>query len=560
MFESVEKPTVLVVDDVPDSIEILNQILAEENRVLFALNGETGIAIARTQTPDIILLDVSMPGMDGYQVCRELKADPDTRDIPIIFVTGKDQDEDQELGFKIGAADYLTKPVRPATVKVRVKNQLQIRNSEQLILHQALYDGLTKLPNRSLSMDRLRYAIAQDVRNQLKTALLFIDLDKFKKINDTLGHDAGDQLLIDTAVRFKQCVRKVDTVGRLGGDEFVIILPGLEQIDDAKKVAENIIRLFSLPRMLSGMEVVTTVSIGIAFSPDDSEDYKQLLTNADTAMYQSKEAGRNSYHLFNEQMNHNVKRRITMEYHLRHALQNNELTVYYQPLIDIATRKIIGAEALLRWNNVELGNVPPDEFIGLAEQSSMIEEIGLFVLNQGCKQFKDLFGAQGQALSLAINVSPQQFRRGDFPRLVKGILEKTGFASTQLELEVTEGLLLDNQEIIKEVLQIFREQGIGLSMDDFGTGYSSLSYLRKFPFDIIKVDQSFIRDMMSNPSDQALVSAAIAMAHALGIKVIAEGVETEAQLEFLTTKKCDIAQGYLFSRPVPFDEFKKLLL
>jgi len=560
MFESVEKPTVLVVDDVPDSIEILNQILAEENRVLFALNGETGIAIARTQTPDIILLDVSMPGMDGYQVCRELKADPDTRDIPIIFVTGKDQDEDQELGFKIGAADYLTKPVRPATVKVRVKNQLQIRNSEQLILHQALYDGLTKLPNRSLSMDRLRYAIAQDVRNQLKTALLFIDLDKFKKINDTLGHDAGDQLLIDTAVRFKQCVRKVDTVGRLGGDEFVIILPGLEQIDDAKKVAENIIRLFSLPRMLSGMEVVTTVSIGIAFSPDDSEDYKQLLTNADTAMYQSKEAGRNSYHLFNEQMNHNVKRRITMEYHLRHALQNNELTVYYQPLIDIATRKIIGAEALLRWNNVELGNVPPDEFIGLAEQSSMIEEIGLFVLNQGCKQFKDLFGAQGQALSLAINVSPQQFRRGDFPGLVKGILEKTGFASTQLELEVTEGLLLDNQEIIKEVLQIFREQGIGLSMDDFGTGYSSLSYLRKFPFDIIKVDQSFIRDMMSNPSDQALVSAAIAMAHALGIKVIAEGVETEAQLEFLTTKKCDIAQGYLFSRPVPFDEFKKLLL
>ena len=559
MAEALQKPTILVVDDVPDSIEILNQILTNEYRVLFALDGKKGLSITRSQKPELILLDVSMPGMDGYQVCRELKSDPETRDIPIIFVTAKDQDEDQEMGFKIGAADYLTKPVRPATVKVRVRNQLQIRHSEELILHQALYDGLTNLPNRSLSMDRLRFSIAQDLRKQLKTALLFIDIDRFKEINDTLGHDAGDQLLIEVATRFKQCVRKVDTVGRLGGDEFVIILPGLEQTEDAKQVAESIIRLFTSPIQLSGMEVVVTVSIGISLSPEDSDDYKQLLTNADTAMYQSKEAGRNNYHLFNEQMNHNVRRRMTMEYHLRHALERGEMTVYYQPLVDIVTRSIIGAEALLRWNNPELGSVPPDEFIGLAEQSGIIEEIGIFVLEQGCSQFKDLFGKHGKPLSLAVNVSPQQFRLGKFPDVVERVLNKTGLAPELLELEVTEGLLLDNQNCIKESLQIFRDMGIGLSMDDFGTGYSSLSYLRSFPFDIVKIDRSFITEMVSNSGDQALVTAAIAMAHALGIKVIAEGVENESQLAILMSKKCDIAQGYLFSRPVPFDDFKKLI-
>lgn len=559
MAEVLEKPTILVVDDVPDSIEILNQILSDEYRVLFALDGEKGLAITHNQKPELILLDVSMPGMDGYQVCRELKSDPETRDIPVIFVTAKDQDEDQEMGFKIGAADYLTKPVRPATVKVRVKNQLQIRHSEELILHQALYDGLTNLPNRSLSMDRLRFFIAQDCRKQLKTALLFIDLDRFKKINDTLGHDAGDQLLIEVAARFRQCVRRVDTVGRLGGDEFVIILPGLEHADDAKHVAENIVRLFASPLLLSGMEVVMTVSIGISFSPDDSDDYKQLLTNADTAMYKSKEAGRNNYHLFNEQMNHNVRRRMTMEYHLRHALERDELTVNYQPLVDIDTRSIIGAEALLRWNNPELGSVSPDEFIGLAEQSGVIEELGVFVLEQGCRQFKGLSGEDGKPLSLAVNVSPQQFRRGNLPNTVESVLKKTGLAPELLELEVTEGLLLHNQDFIKETLRKFRNMGIGLSMDDFGTGYSSLCYLRSFPFDIIKIDRSFVSEMVSNPGDQALVTAAIAMAHALGIKVIAEGVEDESQLALLMSKKCDIAQGYLFSRPVPFDDFKKLI-
>jgi diguanylate cyclase (GGDEF)-like protein len=559
MSKPFEKPSILIIDDTPDSITILNQILQQEYRVLFALNGSKGLSIARQQKPDLILLDVSMPEMDGYQVCRELKANPDTRDIPVIFVTARDQDDDHEMGFRLGAVDYLTKPVRPSTVKVRVKNQLQLRRSEELILHQALYDSLTNLPNRSLSMDRLRYAITNDSRDLLKTALLFIDLDNFKKINDTLGHDAGDQLLKETAARLNRCVRRGDTVGRLGGDEFIIILSALEHTVDAKLVADNIMRLFAKPVKISHMELLITVSIGISFSPDDSRDYKQLLVNADTAMYQSKQSGRNNYHLFNGEMNQTVMRRMTLENHLHHALEKNEFCVYYQPLIETTSRNIIGAEALIRWDNPQLGRVSPDEFIGIAEQIGIIEQLGVYVLQQACHFFKDLTGSDGQPLTLAVNVSPQQFRQNHLPDLVDNILKETGLEPEQLELEVTEGLLLGSQSNIKDALLALRQLGVHFSMDDFGTGYSSLSYLREFPFSIIKIDRSFISDLQNKPEDQVLVTAAIAMAHALDMKVIAEGVETEFQLQFLKEKQCDICQGYLFSKPVDGDNFKQLL-
>ncbi len=556
MFMQPNKSTVLIVDDTLDSLEILNQILASEYRVLFATNGPMALSISHDQKPDLILLDVSMPDMDGYQVCRELKANPETREIPVIFITAKERDEDEEMGFRIGGADYLTKPVRPTTVMVRVKNQLQLRHSEELILRQAMYDGLTSIPNRSLTMDRLRYTIVQDSRNKLNTALLFIDLDNFKTINDTLGHDAGDQLLINAAERLQRCVRQGDTVGRLGGDEFVVILPGLAQIEGARSVAENILRSFTQPMLISGMECVITTSIGIAISPDDGNDYKQLLANADTAMFQSKNNGRNSYHLFNKEMNQNVGRRMQMELYLHRALEREELTLHYQPIMDEATRSVLGAEALLRWNSTELGPIPPDEFIGLAEQRGLIESIGEFVLESGCSQFRDLVGSDGQPLSLAVNVSPQQFRRGDLPQLVVRVLDETGFAPERLKLEVTEGLLLGSQDQIKVSLQTLHEMGVKLSMDDFGTGYSSLSYLRNFNFDMIKIDCSFVAEMEQNLEDEALVTTAIAMAHGLGLNVIAEGVEKDTQLELLAAKGCNQAQGYLFSPALPLEQFR----
>ena len=307
------------------------------------------------------------------------------------------------------------------------------------------------------------------------------------------------------------------------------------------------------------MELLITVSIGISFSPDDSRDYKQLLVNADTAMYQSKQSGRNNYHLFNGEMNQTVMRRMTLENHLHHALEKNEFCVYYQPLIETTSRNIIGAEALIRWDNPQLGRVSPDEFIGIAEQIGIIEQLGVYVLQQACHFFKDLTGSDGQPLTIAVNVSPQQFRQNHLPDLVDNILKETGLEPEQLELEVTEGLLLGSQSNIKDALLALRQLGVHFSMDDFGTGYSSLSYLREFPFSIIKIDRSFISDLQNKPEDQVLVTAAIAMAHALDMKVIAEGVETEFQLQFLKEKQCDICQGYLFSKPVDGDNFKQLL-
>lgn len=559
MSKQLEKSTVLLIDDVVDSIEILNQILCEEYRVLFATTGPMGLLVAREQGPDIILLDVSMPGMDGYQVCRELKADPATWDIPVIFITAKDQDDDQEMGFRIGGADYLTKPVRPAMVRVRVKNQLLLRRSEELIIQQALYDGLTQLPNRNLTIDRLRFSITQGHRNQTKMALLFVDLDNFKSINDSLGHDTGDLVLLATADCLRSCVREGDTVGRLGGDEFLVILPGLRHVDDAKKVAEIILQTFSRPLMVSGIEVVVTASIGIAISPEDGMDYKSLLANSDTAMYQSKRAGKNSYHLYNEEMNQGLKHRMHVKSQLHHALERGELSIHYQPIIAVGNRRIIGVEALVRWNNPELGEVSPDEFIMLAEQSGMIDEIGYFVLMEGCRQLNAVQNSHGEPLKLAVNISPHQFRDGKLPQLIDRILDESGFAANRLELEVTEGLLLDIQRDALESLLALRKMGVLLSMDDFGTGYSSLSYLRRFPFDIVKIDRSFIKEMEHSAEDGAVVNAAIAMAHGLGLQVVAEGVETEGQLSMLAGKGCDLAQGYLISRAMPDKKLAKWL-
>ncbi len=552
------KPTILVVDDAPDSIALLNQILADDYRVLFALDGKTALLMVQKHLPDVILLDIVLPDMDGYQICRELKKNPNTRDIPVIFVTSRDQDCDQELGFNIGAADYLNKPISPILIKIRIQNQLKIKRSEELILHQALYDSLTGLPNRSLSMERLRFNIVQDLRNHLTTALLFIDLDHFKNINDSLGHQAGDQLLVEAAKRFKQIIREQDTVGRLGGDEFIIIVPALTDREDAKNIAEKVIRQFSHPINLQDQELIVTVSIGIAFSPYDSKDFKSLLSLADTAMYHSKQSGRHTYHLFNEQMNANVQRRLSIEFQLHHALDRGEMEICYQPLVHINSNTIIGAEALLRWHNPEIGDITPDEFIGIAEQTGAIHEIGQFVLTEGCQHFKNLRNQTGSSLFLAINVSPQQFRSEHFIAQIVKILKKTDFPAQQLELEITEGVLLDNQGMINEKLAMLKEYDIALSMDDFGTGYSSLSYLRCFSFNTLKIDRSFITDMIHNKSDQTLVSAIIAMAHALDLNVIAEGVETQRHLDFLKKKNCDIAQGYLFSRPLPFQQFVQL--
>jgi diguanylate cyclase (GGDEF)-like protein/PAS domain S-box-containing protein len=437
-----------------------------------------------------------------------------------------------------------------------VKENVTLKKEyEERILQQAHYDALTGLPNRFLVTDRLKQAIAQSVRNRSSMALMYIDLDDFKKVNDTMGHQAGDTILIDAAQRLRYMIREGDTVGRLGGDEFVVVLGQISAYADAEIVAEKILRAFNKPFMLDNVEIVLTTSIGIAMYPHDSQDEQQLMRNADTAMYRSKDEGRNTYNFFDESMKTEVLRRLEVEHQLRYALSKNEFYMTFQPIMDLVSGATSGAEALIRWNNPELGMVAPDEFIPLAEQTGLINEIGRFVLHESCNAMQRINEITGENYYLAINISPHQFRKNDFVSQVRAALDETGFPADLLEIEITEGLLLQMNETINKAFHQLHDMGIKFSMDDFGTGYSSLSYLRNFPFDVLKIDRTFIGDLSNNPEDKALISATIAMARNLGLTVIGEGVEDATQLGILREEACQRAQGYLFSHPMTEPDF-----
>lgn len=427
---------------------------------------------------------------------------------------------------------------------------------EEQILHQANYDSLTDLPNRFLTLDRLSQMIKESLRNGSRAAVFFLDLDDFKKINDTMSHEVGDHLLIQAAARLRDVMRDEDTVSRLGGDEFVMLMGSLSNAEDAYPVAEKILECFRNPFHLDGRELVLTVSIGISIFPDDGDNPATLLRNADTAMYHSKEQGRNTYNYFTDAMNKGVSRRLHLEEQLHGALERNEFTLHYQPLLDVKTRSMVAAEALLRWHNPTLGEVSPEEFIPIAEHTGQITPIGIFVLNEALKMTAQ-WQKQYKDFKIAINISPRQFRDPNLLQHIKDGLEHSGVSSKYLELEITEGVLMSGHAYIDETLGALSNLGVGISMDDFGTGYSSLSYLRSYPFDTLKIDRSFVSDITSDPADAELVNAAIAMAHSLGLAVVAEGVETEQQLALLTERGCEYAQGELFSKPVPADQIAK---
>ncbi|KKD58770.1 regulatory component of sensory transduction system [Grimontia sp. AD028] len=555
-----DKDTVLLVDESPNSIRILNAILGEEYRVIFSTSGATAKVLAKAESPKLILMDVELPDMDGFELCQYFKTEPGTKDIPVILITEHSEDEGREMGLKIGCADYISKPVSPAEVKLRIYNQLRIRRNEELIMQRALYDSLTGLANRNLTLDRLRYAIAHDLRRGLMTGVMLVDIDNFKIINDTLSHDVGDQVLVELSRRIVKTVREIDTVGRVSGDEFLIVLPGLHQTENACQIASKLRKAINKPiEITGGGEVHITASMGISLSPLDSDDFKRLFGNADIAKHQAKEGGKDSYRLFTSEMNDNVHRRLRLEYHLVWALSRGEFSLVYQPLYNLNTNRISGAEALLRWNNDELGSVAPTEFIPIAEQSNLIYEIGKFVLDTAMNDFASLTNKEGDLLHLAVNISPQQVRQPQFVDDFTQIMEKHEFAADRLELEVTEGLLLSNQPNVKEMLNTLHDLGTELSMDDFGTGYSSLSYLLQFPFDALKIDREFVDGITDVELNEALATAVISMAQGLKIKTVAEGVETEEQLEMLKSKGCDLAQGYYLSRPLDIEGLKALL-
>ncbi len=428
------------------------------------------------------------------------------------------------------------------------------------IEHLAYHDALTGLPNRPLFIDRLIVALAQADRSGQNLAVLFLDLDRFKDINDSLGHSVGDALLKAVADRVRRCVREGDTVARLGGDEFTLLIPKVEGVEDAAKVAQKVIETLKIPFMIADRELFVTTSIGMSLYPADGLDPETLLRNADTAMYRAKEQGRDNYQLYAPAMNARALERLALENMLRRALLQNELVLHYQPLIDLRARSVAGVEALIRWQHPELGLLSPAHFISVAEVSGLIIPIGQWVLRTACKQIRTWQKRTGHNVSISVNLSARQFQQPDLVEEIRAALDETGIKPSSLELEITESNAMQNAENTIRLLKELKALGVRIAMDDFGTGYSSLNYLKRFPIDTLKLDKMFVQDIATDKSDAAIVSAVILMAHSLELKVVAEGVETEEQLAFLEAQHCDRIQGYLFSAPLTPDELEAYLV
>ncbi|MBU1642190.1 EAL domain-containing protein [bacterium] len=441
-------------------------------------------------------------------------------------------------------------------------------HDQQKIQHQARYDALTDVPNRTMLMERIHLEINRFKRHQIIAGLLFLDLDYFKNINDSMGHHIGDQLLIETAKRLQNVLRVEDMVSRLGGDEFVILLPDLgsepiNALSTAEHVALTIHKVLSEPFNLQGRKHTTSASIGIVITDDDNTTTEDLLKHADMAMYQAKKEWRGSTSFYRPEMDKLIKRRLAIDSALRTAVSSNELQVYFQPITEFSTGNVIGAEALLRWNNPELGSVAPNEFIPIAEESGIIITIGEWVLNQACEQFvrwQQELGPGFQLRKISVNVSSKQFNESTFIDKVLLAVSRSGIRPEQIELELTESIIIDNLEKVSEKMKLLREHAIGISMDDFGTGYSSLSYLKRLPFSTLKIDKSFTQDIQTDADDAELIRTIITIAHSFHLNVIAEGVETAEQYAFLNNNLCNCFQGFYCSPPLPGEEFKKFLL
>ncbi|MGA7322790.1 MAG: EAL domain-containing protein, partial [Candidatus Sulfotelmatobacter sp.] len=472
----------------------------------------------------------------------------------------RDEKSRDELRFKNGKIfDRYSAPLVDSKGRYRgriwyFRDITDRKLAEERIQFLAYYDALTGLPNRTLLQDRLAKALAGARRRKDKVAILFLDLDRFKDINDSLGHSVGDLLLQEVAERLKTWAREQDTVARVGGDEFLIVLTGLKDVADAAVATERIVNLMTAGFVVQGHPVNVSCSIGVSIFPEHSADCETLIKNADAAMYSAKENGRNRFQFFTEDMNAQGVERLTLENSLRLALDKKELFLVYQPQMDIATGRITGLEALLRWQHPDLGLVPPDKFIRIAENSGLIVPIGEWVVRTACRQARKWQDEGLPPVSVAVNVSAVQFRQEGFCELIRRVLHETGLAPQYLELELTESLLLANADLMLSVVQELKAMGVTLAIDDFGTGYSSFSYLRQFRVSKLKIDRVFIRDVAVNPDDAAITSAIISMAKSLRLKVIAEGVEDESQMSFLRAHQCDEIQGYYFSKPLAVDK------
>ncbi|WP_438970476.1 two-component system response regulator [Methylophaga sp.] len=696
MEDAVRKDVVLLVDDDPVTRMLMKQALRGiELHLVEAESGEEAISAFNQYMPDIILLDVSMPGMDGFECCQLIRTLPKGQECAIVMVTALDDVEDVEKAFEVGATDFMTKPLKWPLFNHRVryilkanrtlqelssnKNKLakaqsiahlvywewdfksdhvdcsddmfdmlglprenkltllrsihhihrddrrhfmdavraaisekrsydieyrvirsdgQIvfinersditfeygqwrivgtlhditlrKQSEKEITYYAYYDTLTDLPNRRLFIEQLETAIANAKRRRSHFTLMFLDLDRFKYVNDTHGHHVGDELLCQASARIKQCVRESDVVAkiakeadnrvaRLAGDEFTVILDGVDRVDEIAEIAERLNLVFSEPFMISDKPLYVTVSIGITVFPNDGHNVKTLLQHADVAMYHAKESGRSNYQFFSESMNNYLMLRLEVENDLRNALDQDQFELHYQPQYESESKSIIGFEALLRWRHPEKGLLSPDQFIDVAESTGLILPIGDWVLKEACNQVRSWQERAGCAFRIAVNLSALQFNQSYLTDRVRSTLAQSQLPAETLELEITETAMLKDIAETIPLLFALKKTGVLLAIDDFGTGYSSLSYLKNFPIDTLKIDKSFVDEIVFNRKDAAIAQTIIQLAENLGIKTVGEGVETHKQARLLSRMGCDVFQGFYFSKPLPASGIERLL-
>jgi diguanylate cyclase (GGDEF)-like protein len=598
---------ILVVDDIVENLQILTSTLNKQGyQVRCAKNGSTALRGANILNPDLILLDIKMPDIDGYEVCRQLKANKQTQGIPIIFISALDDVLDKVKAFEVGGVDFISKPIEVKEVVVRVKNQIalqlakaQIRElnqnlerrvnqrtlelkavvkklrqeiverhkAQQQLRHEALHDSLTGLPNRTLLIERIEFTIAHAKRNSdYNYALLFIDLDRFKTINDSLGHLMGDQLLIAVSNLLQEGLRENDIVARLGGDEFVILLDDIKSPRDVTLIGERIQRKLQAPFQLNGQNIFTSASIGIVFGSASYIHASSLMRDADIAMYRAKDQGKARYEIFDNTMYHETLKLVELENSLRLAVKRNEFVLHYQPimLLNNDHDKLVGFEALIRWQHPHKGFIPPGEFIPIAEDTGLILDIGEWLLEEACKQlyqWQQQFSHLPQigSLKMSVNLASQQLQEPHFIEKLDKILQKTGLNGNSLRLEITESVLIKPEGNIQNILKEIKSRDIKLSIDDFGTGYSSLSYLRRFPIDNLKIDRSFIEQMNFNTENFEIVKIIITLAKTLGMDTISEGVETIEQLNHLKALGCKFGQGYLFAKPLAPEVVESML-
>jgi diguanylate cyclase (GGDEF)-like protein/PAS domain S-box-containing protein len=693
---TISAPTVLIVDDEAKNRRLLAVLLQPEGYLTTsAASGEEALSSVALAAPDLILLDQTMPGIDGYQVASILKANPATENLPIIMVTAQGDLGTRLDGVEAGAEEFLTKPVDPTELGLRVRNLLRLREmgdledhcfvleqqvaartadlqrfrmamnatadaimlvsrdtlrfvevnetsctmlgysraemltlgpvalgaatreeleqifsmisdgqvkpklsevalrckdgslvqveihrqamlsgndwiivsvvrditerklAQQSLQYQVSHDALTDLPNRARFYEVLHQAVEANAGDRV--GVMFIDIDRFKNVNDTLGHLMGDDLLVQFSARLITCVDEGDTVARLGGDEFALILMLGQDDQRAARVAIRIADALQLPFNLRGFDVIVTASVGITLHPEDGATPEALIKYADTAMYEAKHAGRDTYRFFTAQMNVDALQRQDLEHALRKAIDNDEFELYYQPKVVLSHDTIVGVEALLRWDRPGYGIVSPALFVPVLEETGLIVRVGRWVIDAACRQIKEWMLGETGPMQVSVNVAGRQFAEGDLEGDVTRALDEHGVPADLLELELTETSLMLNTERTMECLRNLRARGVQVSVDDFGTGYSSLAYLRRFPIDKLKIDIAFIRDVTTNADDAAIVNAIITMAHSLHLQVVAEGVETVAQKAYLVAHDCDQIQGYLISRPLPSGLMTKLI-